>query len=40
MIFSDKGKIVFYSYRGIQKNTNTSLDVLTVFLIVYTNIYG
>jgi hypothetical protein len=39
MIFSDKGKIVFYSYHRIQKQTNTSVDVLIVFLIIYKNIY-
>jgi hypothetical protein len=31
MIFSDKIKIVFYSYHRIQKQTNTSVDVLIVF---------
>jgi hypothetical protein len=27
MIFSDKGKLIFYPYRGNSKNINTSQDV-------------
>ncbi len=39
MIFSDKIKIVFYSYHRIQKQTNTSVDVLIVFFdYLYQNI--